>query len=134
MTIRSSSEAETQAAAARLAPRLRPGDLVRLEGPLGAGKTCFVRGVLRAIGWESSVRSPTFNLIQVYPTSPPVVHADLYRLSSAAGLGLEEYGETHVCLVEWADRLGETSGGREWRVTISFDGQGRRIDIEGPDA
>jgi len=51
------------------------------------------------------VRSPTFNLMQTFDTEPPVLHVDLYRVASHAGLGIEDYLETHVCLIEWADRV-----------------------------
>ncbi len=75
------------------------GDTVLLSGDLGAGKTTLIRGVMEGLGWEGVVRSPTFNLMQVYPTKVPVVHADLYRVVNAAGIGLEEYFEDHLCLI-----------------------------------
>lgn len=82
--------------------------VIRLFGPLGAGKTTFARGVLSGLGYAGEVRSPTFNLIHEYPdTEPPVCHADLYRLSGPGqvrDLGLSEYFDTHLVLVEWAER------------------------------
>lgn len=83
----------------------RPGELVALEGPLGAGKTTLVRGLLEGLGWAEPVRSPTFNLVQTFATEPPVCHADLYRVGSEEGLDLERYLDRHLCLVEWPDRL-----------------------------
>lgn len=94
------------------------GTVVLLEGPLGAGKTTFARGVLEALGHIGAVRSPTFNLLHEYSTDPPVLHADLYRLSLANGLGLEDYYDTHLCLIEWPDRLPATP--QAWRITIMF--------------
>lgn len=102
------------------------GTVVLLEGPLGAGKTTFARGVLEALGHVGAVRSPTFNLLHEYPTDPPVLHADLYRLSAATGLGLEDYFDTHLCLIEWPDRLAEPPPA--WRITIEFgDAETSRI-------
>ena len=117
-----------------LAARLLPGDLVTLDGPLGAGKTTIVRGILRGMGYQGPVRSPTFTLIQLYDTQPPVLHTDLYRLKSAVGLGLEEYESSHVLLVEWSDRLeslfDRTLG---WQIKIGFgDDGGRRVSIQPP--
>jgi tRNA threonylcarbamoyladenosine biosynthesis protein TsaE len=104
----------------KLAAELSVGDLVALSGPLGAGKTTLVRGILQGRGWSGPVRSPTFELIHRYPLSPPVLHCDLYRVSSWQGIGLEDYGDDHVILVEWPDRLGD------FRVS----GRIRHIDIQ----
>lgn len=126
-------DAETMHLAARFSAGLGAGDVVLLSGPLGAGKTTFVRGFLRALGHEGPVRSPTFNLIQAFDTEPPVCHVDLYRVSSASGLGLEDYLDTHVLLIEWPDRLGAWIDPRQcWQVTIGFEGDGRRIEIHRP--
>jgi tRNA threonylcarbamoyladenosine biosynthesis protein TsaE len=126
-------EAATRVFASELAQRLRPGAVVLLEGPLGAGKTTFVRGFLEALGYASIVRSPTFNLVQTFATVPPVAHADLYRVPSSQGLGLEELMESHVLLVEWPDRAeGLFSEESCWRVSFAFEGKGRRIEIQPP--
>lgn len=123
-------EAATRALGAALALRLGVGDVVRLEGPLGAGKTTFVRGLLEALGHEGPVRSPTFNLLQGFDTRPPVLHADLYRVASAEGTGLEDYLDTHLVLVEWPDRLPEDE--EHWRVEVAFEGEGRVAKVEPP--
>lgn len=123
-------EHATRAFGAWLASRVGPGDLVRLEGPLGAGKTTLVRGFLESLGHLGPVRSPTFNLLHVYDTSPPVIHADLYRVSDAAGTGLEDYSESHVLLIEWPDRLGPSRPG-DIEVRLSFAGEGRRAEVSG---
>ncbi len=99
---------ETVALARRLSRGWDQPKVVGLVGPLGAGKTTFVRGVVEArSGDPSGVRSPTFTLINEYPgTDPPLVHADLYRVSSPRSqetVGLEEYFDDVLLLVEWAD-------------------------------
>jgi tRNA threonylcarbamoyladenosine biosynthesis protein TsaE len=106
----SHSEDETQQAAIELASRLKAGDVVLLTGPLGAGKTAFVRGL--AIGLDidpGEVSSPTFTLIHEYRGGRlTLYHADLYRLERAAteDLGLEEAGAADgVLAIEWAERL-----------------------------
>lgn len=115
---------------AKLASRLRPGDVVLLYGDLGAGKTTLVRGVLEAMGWAGAVRSPTFNLFSVYDTVPPVLHADLYRVTDASSLGIEDYLETHICLVEWPAALASTIDPASCiRVSIEFAGEGRSVEL-----
>ncbi len=119
--------------AATFAGTWSAGDTVLLEGNLGAGKTTFVRGFLAARGWEEAVRSPTFNLMQVYDLEPPALHADLYRLKNASGIGLEDYLDTHVCLIEWPDRLGDMiDEGDCWRVEIEFAERGRIVTVTAP--
>lgn len=119
--------------AATFAGTWTAGDIVLLDGNLGAGKTTFVRGFLAASGWEEAVRSPTFNLMQVYDLDPPVVHADLYRLKGAAGIGLENYLDTYICLIEWPDRLGDMIDPSScWRVEIEFADQGRIVTVIAP--
>jgi len=100
--------AQTQRVGARLGELLEAGDVVLLEGELGAGKTVFAQGVARGLGIEDPVTSPTFTLIHEYEGRLPLYHADLYRLAGAAdalGIGLEEYlwGDG-VTLIEWPDR------------------------------
>ena len=105
------SLAATEALAARLAARARPGDAILLEGPLGAGKTAFARAFLRAAAGdpELEVPSPSFTLMQSYATTlGPVHHFDLWRLDGPAALpelGFED-ALADIVLVEWPDRLG----------------------------
>jgi tRNA threonylcarbamoyladenosine biosynthesis protein TsaE len=83
----SSSPEETEVLGARLAATLAPGDVVLVEGELGAGKTTFVRGACQALGVDAVVTSPTFTIGQRYPAPIPVSHVDLYRI---ADLGAED--------------------------------------------
>ncbi len=98
------------AAAARLAAGLRPGDALALSGELGAGKTTFVRALVRALhGSDAAVSSPTFVFRQRYDGTPPVEHLDLFRIedpADALDLGLDEaFGPDRITVVEWPERL-----------------------------
>jgi tRNA threonylcarbamoyladenosine biosynthesis protein TsaE len=102
----SSSPAETEAIAARLAQALVPGDLVTVAGELGAGKTTFVRGAARALGVTAPVTSPTFTIGNRYRGSVDVSHLDLYRfegVSPAEWGDLEPYFEGAICFIEWPE-------------------------------
>jgi len=107
-------EDETRALAARLAPLLRPGDVVALAGPLGAGKSVFARGVIHAVAARAGepledVPSPTFTLVQIYPAGElTLYHFDLFRLDDpeqAWELGIEDAFAEGVSLIEWPERL-----------------------------
>lgn len=96
----------------RIAGVLRKGDVVALDGGLGAGKTTLARAILRALGYRDEVPSPTFTLIEAYDAPPlrlPVAHADFYRLedpSELVEIGLDDYREGAALIVEWPDRAG----------------------------
>ena len=131
------SAAETAAAGERLAAGLGPGDVVALTGELGAGKTCFVQGLVRGLGVVTGATSPTFVLVNEYRGRLPVHHVDLYRtesLTELLDLGLEDLlGGDGVTLIEWADRCEPLLPARTIRVHI--DGVGdepRRITITPP--
>jgi len=112
-----------------LAERLQPGDLVFIRGALGAGKTTFVRGLLRRLGVVDDVRSPTYNLVHEYDTSPPIAHVDLYRLETiqdVRNLGLQDYTQTHVLLIEWPEKLDDWLE-PTFEIRIEFEGAGRRM-------
>ena len=126
------TEEEMRALGARLGRDWHAGDVVLLEGQLGAGKTTLVRGLLQSLG-VPEVRSPTYNLLQVFETAPPVLHADLYRVKSHAGIGIEDYLESHLCLIEWPDRaVGLFSPLRAWSVEIEFLEEGRKVTVTQP--
>lgn len=122
--------------AGRLASLLAPGDLVLLEGALGAGKTFFVRAVCRGLGVPSRVpiQSPTFALVNEHEGRVPIVHADLYRLSHAAELdelGLREALLDAVGLVEWGARFGDALGRDGVLITISLVSGRRQACVTG---
>jgi tRNA threonylcarbamoyladenosine biosynthesis protein TsaE len=127
------TEEQTKRVAADVARQATAGDVFLLSGPLGAGKTTFVRGFLAELGHIGPVRSPTFNLVQTFETDPPVMHADLYRVTSHQGIGLEEYLETHVCMIEWPDRAEGLVNARTcWLIRIDFHSDGRQISVTPP--
>jgi tRNA threonylcarbamoyladenosine biosynthesis protein TsaE len=111
MTIHLPNAEATEAIGAALAASLRPGDVVALFGALGAGKTTLARGLLRGLGHDGDVASPTFPIVQVYAppdTRFPVWHVDLYRIEDHAEL--EEIGLGEACgeaamVIEWPERL-----------------------------
>jgi len=117
---------ETEAEGEELGRRLRPGDLILLTGPLGAGKTTFVRGLARGAGSEAQVASPTFQLVRIYPGRVQLAHVDLYRVKAAgelADLGLDELIDEGAVVVEWGDRI-EAKTGRQ--ITFETLGGDRR--------
>jgi tRNA threonylcarbamoyladenosine biosynthesis protein TsaE len=125
---------DTEALGARLAATLSAGDVVLVEGELGAGKTTFVRGACRKLGVSSPVTSPTFTIGQRYPAPVPVAHVDLYRLASLAGEApdlLADYvGSDLIAFVEWPaagvgelERLGRIAA----RVSLQHAGADRRM-------
>lgn len=102
---------------------LQQGDVLLLEGDIGAGKTHFARALIQSLqDTPEDVPSPTFTLVQTYETKRgTVLHADLYRLTNpddVAELGLLDAFESSICLVEWPDRLGEDMPAD--RVTLTF--------------
>src|SRR3954451_19501089 len=122
------SAAGTERLGAELAATLRPGDVILISGDLGAGKTTFVRGALRALGVTEPVTSPTFVIGQRYAGSTgPVAHLDLYRLH---GLGDEDpgllepyFGPDTVTFVEWPEQPGDdaaAAGGRPVAVRVAL--------------
>jgi tRNA threonylcarbamoyladenosine biosynthesis protein TsaE len=124
------SEGETAAVGRDLGKRLRPGDVVLLEGPLGAGKTAFARGLAEGLGCDGDdVSSPTFTIVQEYRGRIPLQHVDLYRLKAEEvdDLALEDLLEGNVMAVEWPDRWHRAPDDAV-RVTIEMlDGSRRRV-------
>jgi tRNA threonylcarbamoyladenosine biosynthesis protein TsaE len=112
----------------------RSGAVVFLEGNLGAGKTTLARGLLRALGVEGAIRSPTYTLMEPYlGSSGPVLHLDLYRLTDPLelhNLGLADYPpQQTLWLVEWPDKGGPLLPSPDLRVQLSVQGAGRRATL-----
>ena len=131
------AEDQTQSVARALAETLRAGDVLLLSGPLGAGKTAFVRGLAAGLLIDpSEVSSPTFTLVHEY-AGPRlrVYHADLYRLARTglADLGLDEMGlEDGVLVIEWPERLDHQVEGAVSVTLEPFDETGRVITVDDP--
>lgn len=110
MTREVNSVEETWALAAEVAATLKPGDIVCLEGDLGAGKTTFTQGLAKALGVSGRVTSPTFCIIQEHRGPVLLVHMDLYRLhgeDDVLAIGWEDYiSEGAIIVVEWPERAG----------------------------
>ena len=134
MTFHADSPEKTMAFGALLARQLTIGDCVLLDGPLGAGKTTLVRGLMRALGVTGPVRSPTFNLVHEYATHPAVAHADLYRLSSEGevwSLGLDDLLSRSALVLEWPDRAPDLLPEDALTVHIEFaDDDAREVRLE----
>jgi tRNA threonylcarbamoyladenosine biosynthesis protein TsaE len=129
------SSRETEDMGASLAPFLKAGDCVCLSGPLGAGKTCFVRGAVRGLGGRGPVLSPTFTLAREVRGRVPVAHLDFYRLDvPAEERGLLDYLDgRHIVFVEWAERDRTFWPRRVVRVKIeNILGTQRRITVRMP--
>ena len=139
MVIESRSPHETKSWGRRLASLLEGGELLGLIGDLGAGKTCFIKGLARGLSLrEEDILSPTFTMIQEHHGRLPLYHIDLYRLEEATldDLGLREYLFSEgVAAVEWFERL---RGGAEMEylaVRISYAGANmRRIEFSAVDS
>src|SRR5690606_367478 len=97
---------------AELALASHPGEIIFLQGPLGAGKTTLVRGFFRALGYQGTIKSPTYTLVESYLiNNQPYFHFDLYRLAHPHELfdiGFEDYLQINsICLIEWPEKAKE---------------------------
>lgn len=138
--IESFCEKDTFEAGRRLGEACHPGDIILLDGDLGAGKTVFAKGLGQGLGIEETISSPTFTIVQVYDTGRiPLYHFDVYRIAGIEemdDIGYEDYffGDG-VCLVEWAGLVKEIIPEGCIKVTIDKDLQKgfdyRHIDIGG---
>jgi tRNA threonylcarbamoyladenosine biosynthesis protein TsaE len=131
------SEDETARLGQVIAELVEPGTVIGLVGPLGAGKTRLVRAIAEALGVEpEAISSPTFVLIQEYDGRLPVYHFDTYRLPSLAAfedLGVADYWDSGVSLVEWADRVAGLLPEERWTISLESTGPTtRRARIELP--
>jgi tRNA threonylcarbamoyladenosine biosynthesis protein TsaE len=135
VVVDSASVEETEAVARRLGAAAQAGDVIALEGELGAGKTAFVRGLATGLGVApEEVASPTFTMVAEHRGRLPLVHLDLYRLTPGeADVGaLREYAsEAAVTAIEWFDRLDAGALDACLRVRIDYASPGRRLTFEG---
>lgn len=137
MQIITHSPEQTEQAGADFAKTLRPGDVVTLDGDLGAGKTAFARGVLRGLGYLGRVTSPTFAIANEYSAPDgTVVHFDLYRILDEEALfelGFEEYLDgTRILLIEWSENAGGLLPVHHKSVRLTYGEQpdDRLLEIE----
>ncbi len=125
--------------AGSIASRLDRRAIIQIDGPLGAGKTHFVKGLAAALGYPDNVASPTFPIVHEYRWADQLlVHMDFYRLQSVAEVldaGLEEYLPCEgITVVEWASRFSGVFPPGGWKIEISIlDETNREVTIESPD-
>jgi tRNA threonylcarbamoyl adenosine modification protein YjeE len=133
---RTESVAATERLGGALAASLRPGDVLAISGPLGAGKTRLVAGLVQAIVPGARVRSPSYTLVNEFPGDTPVYHLDLYRLEGARdvdGIGLEDYLARGIVVVEWGERLPGAWLDDALHITITpGEGDVRLLTASGP--
>ena len=126
------SAAETRALGKKLAARLQPGDVLLLEGDLGAGKSELTRGIAKGLGVAETVTSPSFTILNVYESGRyPLYHFDWYRLESSDELyelGMDEYlGGDGIAVVEWPGRCPDAVPEGAVRIRMTAAGDNERI-------
>jgi len=129
------AEADTLTFGAALAAGLEPGLVIYLSGELGTGKTTFARGLLRGLGYDGRVKSPSFTLVEPYELSRLYLyHFDFYRFADPQELGeagfREHFNPTSVCLVEWPENAAGVVPAADIRITLQVTGSGRQLEID----
>ncbi len=133
MTMHLHTPEDSLALGRRLAELARPGDVIALSGPLGAGKTSIARGLLAALGLEGEAPSPSFAIVQPYEPPEvrfPVLHVDLYRLDEpeeAEELGLDDARYDSLLIVEWPERLGAAAWHDALWLSLDVAPDGARV-------
>ncbi|HEX8214091.1 MAG TPA: tRNA (adenosine(37)-N6)-threonylcarbamoyltransferase complex ATPase subunit type 1 TsaE [Allosphingosinicella sp.] len=135
------SAEDSEALGQGLAASLRPGDVIALFGELGAGKTTLTRGIVRGLGFEGDVASPTFPIVQVYEEPDvrlPLWHVDLYRIEredELEELALDEARGHAALVIEWPERLGGLLWSDALCLHLSVAGEGvRSLTAKAPPA
>lgn len=128
-------ETATLALGAAIAPALRPGLVVFLEGELGAGKTTLTRGILRGLGYLGKVKSPTYNLIELYKISKLYLyHFDFYRFNNPSEweeAGFRDYfNADSICLVEWPEKADGLLPQADLKFIFKVAEEGRNVEIQ----
>jgi tRNA threonylcarbamoyladenosine biosynthesis protein TsaE len=124
----------TDALGAAIAPALQPGMVIFLSGQLGAGKTSLARAMLRALGYEGRVKSPTYTLVELYTISRlNFYHFDFYRFHDPhewVEAGFRDlFNETSVCLVEWPEKAGGLLPAADLVIHLGISGSGREATL-----
>ena len=132
---RAETEVNLQQLAAGCARAIKTGAIIFLYGPLGAGKTTFTRGFLRALGYAGKVKSPTFTLVEPYDLAGRALfHFDFYRLEDAHELeeiGIREYfSDAAICLIEWPEKGFPLLPEPDLACYIAFADKGRDVRLE----
>lgn len=127
-------ESETLRLAESMASHLFPGMNLYLKGELGSGKTTFVRGVLRGLGYQDKVKSPTYTLVEPYSLEKfTIYHFDLYRFKDETewdDAGFREYfNNTSICLVEWPEKVGHILPKPDISIELSHTAHGRHLHL-----
>lgn len=136
-TIITRSADQTESAGEAFASQVKSGDIICLYGELGAGKTTFVRGFVRGLGFEDRVMSPTFTIIRTYHKNGDrelrCYHIDLYRIedgkSNVQSLGIEDIfaDKNAIVLIEWPERMKELLPEKRWDVIFNVTGDSERL-------
>ncbi|MDE5614971.1 MAG: tRNA (adenosine(37)-N6)-threonylcarbamoyltransferase complex ATPase subunit type 1 TsaE, partial [Treponemataceae bacterium] len=130
MTFSAQTEAETIALGRNIGARLHSGDIIALQGTLGAGKTTITKGIAQALGVQETITSPTFCLISEYEGTMPLYHMDVYRLEGSdefVNLGAEDmlYGRG-VTLIEWSEKIMDEHPQKTIILRLTPNGDGSR--------
>ena len=125
MEYHSNSPKETENIAKAFAKNLKPGDVVTLDGDLGAGKTAFTQGLAKGLGIADYVSSPTFTIVNCYEGSIPLYHFDVYRIDDCDDMyeiGYDEYvGGDGIAVIEWSEKIEEILPVPRYRIVITKD-------------
>ncbi len=129
------SESVTLALGVKISPILRPGLIIFLKGNLGSGKTTFTRGILRGLGYKGKVKSPTYNLVELYKIYRLYFyHFDFYRFTDPEEweeAGFREYfNKNSICLVEWPEKAEKLLPIPDIEISFTINEMGRDIEIQ----